>query len=98
MEKAVEHLAQAMQRKERTAIFGDFYVDGITATALLARVLERLGLPVLPYIPHRVEESHGLSLQAVQQLADAGVTLPLGSLPRESYQLIQSLAPFGEKN
>ena len=75
MEKAVERLTQAMRRKERTAIFGDFDVDGITATALLARALGGLGLPVTPYIPHRVEEGHGLSLKAVQQLADDGVTL-----------------------
>ena len=75
MERAVERLAQATQRKERVAVFGDFDVDGVTATALLVRALGGLGLLVTPYIPHRVEEGHGLSLQAVHQLADDGVTL-----------------------
>lgn len=75
MESAVDRLTVALERKERIAVFGDFDVDGITATALLARALKPLGCQILPYIPHRVEEGHGLSLHAVQVLAREGVDL-----------------------
>ena len=75
MEQAIERITRAIQRKEHLAIFGDFDVDGISATALLARALSGLGATVTPYIPHRVAEGHGLSLHAVHSLADQGVTL-----------------------
>lgn len=75
MEGAVQRLVQALDRKERIAVFGDFDVDGVTATALLARVFKSLGNQVLPYIPHRMEEGHGLSLLAVDTLAKWQVNL-----------------------
>ena len=68
-------LKRALERNERIAVFGDFDVDGVTATALLARALKSLGSDILPYIPHRVKEGHGLTLQAVQTLADWNVDL-----------------------
>ncbi len=75
MERAVERLTKAMERGERTAVYGDFDVDGLSGAALLSRALGELGVPVTPYIPHRVEEGHGLSLRAVDFLAGSGVTL-----------------------
>ena len=75
MESAVDRIKGALERKERIAVFGDFDVDGITATALLTRALKPLGSQVRPYIPHRVEEGHGLSLHAVQLLAGESVDL-----------------------
>ncbi len=75
MESAVERIKDALERKERIAVFGDFDVDGVTATALLTRALGSLGSEILPYIPHRVEEGHGLSLHAVELLAREGVDL-----------------------
>ncbi len=65
----------AMERGERIAVFGDFDVDGVTATAILSRAFKLLGKDVLPYIPHRVEEGHGLSLQAVEAMAREKVGL-----------------------
>ncbi|MEE8442248.1 MAG: single-stranded-DNA-specific exonuclease RecJ [Dehalococcoidia bacterium] len=75
IEAAVDRLRHALENKEQIAIFGDFDVDGVTATALLARALKILGSEIIPYIPHRVEEGHGLSLQAIQTLAQQDVDL-----------------------
>ncbi|MBI2171886.1 MAG: single-stranded-DNA-specific exonuclease RecJ [Chloroflexi bacterium] len=75
MEAAVQRVRGALQRKEPVAVFGDFDVDGVSAAALLATALRPLGCQVIPYIPHRIDEGHGLSLQAVQQLAAQGVRL-----------------------
>ena len=75
MASAVQRLRQALERGERVAVFGDFDVDGVTATALMARALKPLGCEILPYIPHRVEEGHGLTLPAVRTLAGWGVDL-----------------------
>lgn len=72
---AVHRLKQALEHRERIAVFGDFDVDGVTATALLAQALKPLGSEIIAYIPHRVEEGHGLSLQAVQTLAHQHVNL-----------------------
>ena len=75
MQEAVERLSRAVDQREPTAVYGDFDVDGLSGAALLARALGELGVPVTCYIPHRVEEGHGLSQRAVEQLASQGVTL-----------------------
>ncbi len=75
METAVHRLRQALDHGERIAIFGDFDVDGVSATALLSRALRSLGSEAIAYIPHRVDEGHGLSLRAVAALARQNVGL-----------------------
>lgn len=75
MPAAVERLGKAVRQGERIAVFGDFDVDGVSATALLATALRPLGIEVIPYLPRRIEEGHGLSPQAVEYLAQQGVTL-----------------------
>ncbi len=75
LEQAVERLKAAVRNQERVAVFGDFDVDGITGTAIMARALTSLGVKVIPYIPHRVEEGHGLNTDAVGYLAAQGATL-----------------------
>ncbi len=75
LEQAVERLKAAVRNQERVAVFGDFDVDGITGTAIMARALTSLGVKVIPYIPHRVEEGHGLNTDAVSYLAAQGATL-----------------------
>ena len=75
LEQAVERLTTAVRNRERVAVFGDFDVDGITGTAIMARALTSLGVKVIPYIPHRVEEGHGLNTDAVSYLAAQGATL-----------------------
>ena len=59
----------------KMGIVGDFDVDGITGTALLVEGLEHFGLETVPYLPHRVSEGHGLSVAAVEFMAERGVKL-----------------------
>jgi single-stranded-DNA-specific exonuclease len=65
MTAAVERLEQARDRGERVVVFGDYDVDGVTASALLQEVLERLGWACSVYLPHRLDEGYGLSPDAV---------------------------------
>ncbi len=75
MAAGVERLAAAVGSGETIGIFGDFDADGITGTALLTTALRDVGGLVEPYIPHRVEEGHGLNSGAVRDLAERSVTL-----------------------
>ncbi|MEO0090197.1 MAG: single-stranded-DNA-specific exonuclease RecJ [candidate division WOR-3 bacterium] len=61
IEKGVERIKEAVKKKERILIFGDYDVDGITATALLFSTLKKIGASVNFYIPHREKEGYGLS-------------------------------------
>lgn len=62
---AVERLWRARDAGEPVAIFGDYDVDGVTATALLLEVLRPLGWRIEPYLPHRLDEGYGLTRDAV---------------------------------
>ena len=75
MDTALKRLYAAANDGERVGVFGDFDVDGVTGTAIIAEGLSSLGIPVTPYLPHRVDEGHGLSNKAIDSLADQGVTL-----------------------
>jgi single-stranded-DNA-specific exonuclease len=66
MEKAVERLFRAREQNEKLVIFGDYDVDGVTATALLVQVLRPLGWRVEFYLPNRMEEGYGLSADGVE--------------------------------
>jgi single-stranded-DNA-specific exonuclease len=69
MDRAVVRVQQAIQRRERVAVYGDYDTDGVTGVALLKQVLTALDLDVLPYIPHRINEGYGLNIDAVERLA-----------------------------
>ena len=75
MEAAVKRLYQAIGQQEIVGIFGDFDVDGVTGTAIIAEGLEAFGVKVLPYLPLRSEEGHGLSTHAIDQLSSEGARL-----------------------
>ena len=75
MAPAVARLRTALAAGEAIAVFGDFDADGVTGTALLAEGLEQLGARVIPYLPHRITEGHGLSSQAVHALREEGASL-----------------------
>jgi single-stranded-DNA-specific exonuclease len=75
MESALRRLYQAIGRGERVGIFGDFDVDGLTGTAIVAEGLKSFGVRYIPYLPHRVDEGHGLSAEAIRQLSQEGVSL-----------------------
>lgn len=66
MDKAVERLFRARSENESIVIFGDYDVDGVTATALLMEVLRPLGWRVDFYLPNRMEEGYGLSADGVE--------------------------------
>jgi single-stranded-DNA-specific exonuclease len=67
MGAAVERLIAARARKEPLVIFGDYDVDGVTATALLTEVLAALGWTVHYYLPHRIDEGYGLTQVGVEK-------------------------------
>lgn len=75
MQAAVDRIILALQKKEPLVIYGDYDVDGITATSILYRFLKREGADVRFYIPARETEGYGLNLPAVQKLAEKGCKL-----------------------
>ena len=70
MLEAADRVELALARGERIAVFGDFDVDGMTATCLLTLGLRRLGGEVYPYIPHRFGEGYGLSREALTRVKE----------------------------
>lgn len=77
MEKAVRRLLQAIESHEPIAVYGDYDVDGVTATALMVEVLTVLGGNAIRYIPNRFDEGYGVNTDAIQGLADSGVKVIL---------------------
>ena len=75
MDKAVNRVGLALAKGETIAVFGDYDVDGITATCLLTDFLRRMGGKVVSYIPGRLEEGYGLNPIAISYLRDQGVSL-----------------------
>ena len=85
MDRAVTVIRDAVQKGEEIVIFGDYDVDGVTATAILLTYLRKQGAKVGFYIPDRHGEGYGLNLAAVEQIAsharllitvDCGITCP----------------------
>jgi single-stranded-DNA-specific exonuclease len=75
LERAVTRLVEAARQGEAVAICGDYDADGMTSTALLSGLLERLGACPQPAIPSRQEEGYGLNRAMVERLAAAGARL-----------------------
>src|SRR5579864_9609063 len=75
MEVAARRIADAAVKAEKTAIFGDYDVDGATSAALLAWHLRHCGLDPLIHIPDRLFEGYGPNVEAVRMLAGKGATL-----------------------
>lgn len=75
MHAAVERILFAISRGERIAIYGDYDVDGVTATTLLVQVLSALEAQVEGYIPNRFDEGYGLNNEALDALKQSGVSL-----------------------
>ena len=75
MAQAVQRVRLAMERGEKMAVFGDYDVDGITATCLLTEFLRKRGCDCVPYIPGRLEEGYGLNPIAIEYLHGLGVKL-----------------------
>lgn len=75
MQQAVDVILAVVKTGEKIAIYGDYDVDGITATAVLADFFRKIGVETVNYIPSRVDEGYGLNTDALKQLAKEGVKL-----------------------
>ena len=75
MQAAVGRLLDALDHQEQIVIYGDYDVDGVTATVLLVQTLQALGIKAHGYIPHRFDEGYGLNNEALSTLKQDGVSL-----------------------
>ena len=75
MDKAAERVSRAIADGEKIAVYGDYDVDGITATVILVDYLKSRGADVLHYIPRRIEDGYGLNSDAIDTLYQQGVRL-----------------------
>lgn len=85
MDKAVERLVMARKKQEKIMIYGDYDIDGLTATTVLVDAFASFGFKhVEAFIPNRFVEGYGLTIDAVETIAKAGaqliVTVDCGSL------------------
>ena len=95
LKTAADRVRLAVARREHIAVFGDYDVDGITATCLLVDFLRSMGGRVTPYIPSRLEEGYGLNPIAIEQLyrehVDLIVTVDCGITANEEALLCKRL-------
>lgn len=75
MEKGVNRIHKAIEKQEKILIYGDYDVDGVTSTALLADVLKKLGANCETFIPNRLEDGYGMNVRAVAKARERGVNL-----------------------
>ena len=75
MEKAVERINQAKEKKERVLVAGDYDVDGVTSSALLNNIFTQLNIEVVHYIPDRFSDGYGLNEGIAQYAKEEGVSL-----------------------
>lgn len=75
MDRAVERIQQAVTAKEPILIYGDYDVDGTTATVLLKTTIEMLGGSVRFHIPHRLREGYGMQSEILETTAREGIRL-----------------------
>ncbi len=76
MPSAVRMILDAVDRKQKIAVYGDYDVDGITASCILVQLLQKIGAPdPVSYIPDRFEEGYGLNKEALKTLSDRGIDL-----------------------
>lgn len=85
MDKAVKRLVQAHKKQENITIYGDYDIDGLTATTVLLDAFESFGFEHIDaFIPNRFVEGYGLTVDAVERIAEAGakliITVDCGSL------------------
>ena len=75
MNECTDRILKALKIPEKIGVFGDFDTDGLTGTALLTFALRDLGATVFPYIPHRVDEGHGVSDKSINYFKKHDVSL-----------------------
>ena len=75
VEEAARRIVQAVAGRRRICVYGDYDVDGVTGTAILLRVLGKLGADVQSYVPYRLSDGYGLNGDRLRELAKSGVSL-----------------------
>jgi single-stranded-DNA-specific exonuclease len=75
VDAAVERIMSAIAEKKKICIYGDYDVDGVTATAILLTCLKLLGAQVEFHVPHRLEDGYGLNKETLQKLAANGTNV-----------------------
>lgn len=75
MQPAVDRILVAVEKKESIVIYGDYDIDGITASAVMVETIRNLGHEARSYIPDRFEEGYGINLDALQKLKSEGTDL-----------------------
>ena len=75
MDAAARIIADAVQRREKIAIYGDYDVDGITSTAIFVKYLRAINADVIWHLPTREGEGYGLNNEAIEEIANSGVRL-----------------------
>jgi len=75
MEVAVRRINEALGRKEKIMVYGDYDVDGVTAVALVYKFLQKYSNSIEYYIPDRYEEGYGVSKQGIDYASESGVKL-----------------------
>jgi len=97
LDRAAERVLRAVRGGERVAIYGDYDVDGITATAILYHTIKavRADADVVTYVPHRIDEGYGLNAEALRELVAGGakliVSVDCGITAREQARVVREL-------
>jgi single-stranded-DNA-specific exonuclease len=95
LERAVIRIMEALRAHEPIAVFGDYDVDGVTATALVFHFLASLGAKVRWYLPHRLHQGYGLNPRAMAEFKQQGTRLVIsvdcGSSDHEALRFAEEL-------
>src|SRR5690625_901852 len=75
IEAVKERIEQALEMDERVVIYGDYDADGVTATTVLVKTLQKLGIRAEFYIPNRFTDGYGISERAIEHFAEQNVDL-----------------------
>ena len=75
MQKAVDRILKAQEKREKILVYGDYDVDGITATAILLENFRKLGLSVDYFLPNRLSEGYGLNREALEEARAKNISL-----------------------
>ncbi|MBP7056828.1 MAG: single-stranded-DNA-specific exonuclease RecJ [Candidatus Omnitrophica bacterium] len=75
MDKAVSRIKDAISRREKILVYGDYDVDGMTGVAVLSSAFKSLGADIHTYIPNRLEEGYGLNMGAIKRAHASGISL-----------------------
>ncbi len=87
MEKAVLRIERAIKNHEKIVIYGDYDADGVCATAILTKALEKAGAEVVPFIPNRLEEGYGLCVDNIKRLGEFSLIITVDNGVRSTVEV-----------